>query len=237
MRNPSDPTVGSLVSLVEGLGRKVVVREADLLVRESYLDTIEGLFEGSGPRPDIFIHSAGLQHREPSVQFPQAKWDQILEVNLTAGFLISQALAQHWIPKADDTKPTAASHKTIVFVASVLSQGPGSHQIPAYVSTKGSISQLVKTLSNEWSQHSINVNAVAPGYFETELTKGIREVPEEENRVLGRVPMGRWGKARGKEDEEGDLGDLEGVVVWLCGRGGEFVAGETVVVDGGFSGR
>lgn len=182
----------------------------------------------SNLKPDIFVHCAGLQHRAPAAQFPESQWDRILEVNLTSGFLIAQALARHWLGMSDTTSLFWSGAKPkIIFISSVLSGGPGSSHIPASVATKGSIHQLTKALSNEWAPRGICVNSLAPGYIETQLTAGIRTDKVAEAKLLERVPMGRWGGE----------GDLEGAVIWLCGRASDFVSGTTVVVDGGFSAR
>ena len=245
VRSPSSPTVTSLVKTVESMGRKVDVWEADLLKRETYLDLLEQkILQKEGTGPDIFVHSAGLQHRQPAVEFDVKRWDEIIEVNLTAAFLMSQALARSWLKRAPTGGYPSGQHKRIIMLGSVLSKGPGSMNIPAYTSTKGGIRQLVKGLSNEWAKFGVGVNAVAPGYFSTELTRQIRGTRAEDE-LMTRVPLGRWGRGReggAEEDIEGNAdgvryGDLEGTVVWLCGRGGEFVTGETVLVDGGYSGR
>lgn len=180
-------------------------------------------------KPDIFVHCAGLQHRAPAVEFPEAQWDKILEVNLTSGFLIAQLLARHWLGNLPDTTssfPSGGKPK-VLFISSVLAAGPGSTHIPAYVATKGSIHQLTKALSNEWAPRGICVNSLAPGYIQTELTAGIRNDKIAEEKLLDRVPMGRWG----------GQGDLEGATIWLRGAASDFVSGTTVVVDGGFSAR
>jgi len=100
-------------------------------------------------------------------------------------------------------------------------------QVPAYVATKGAIAGVTRALNNEWMQQGINVNALAPGYIETELTSGIREDGERERAVLERVPLGRWGVPE----------DLSGAVVHLASAGSDFVGGEVYVVDGGFNAR
>ncbi|KAL9110533.1 MAG: hypothetical protein Q9227_004891 [Pyrenula ochraceoflavens] len=225
-RSPSDETVQNVRSQIASLGRSVTVHQCDLLERKSYLTLIEEI----GGTVDIFVHCAGLQHRAPAVDFPEEKWDAILEVNLTAGFLIARALAKTWtkaLENSDQSSLPRGSFKHVVFISSVLSHHSGSARVPAYVATKGSLHQLTKALSNEWASKGICVNALAPGYFETELTAGIRADPEYEKSFISRVPMGRWGNE----------GDLEGAIVWLSSRGSEFVSGETITVDGGFTGK
>ena len=128
------------------------MREADLLRRQTYLGLLEQICDSNeGTGPDIFVHSAGLQHRQPAGEFDVKRWDEIIEVNLTAGFLIAQFLARYWIVRAPADGGGGyppGQQKRIILLGSVLSKGPGSMNIPAYISTKGGISQLVKGLSN-----------------------------------------------------------------------------------------
>lgn len=116
--------------------------------------------------------------------------------------------------------------KKIIFVASVTTF-TGSMEIPAYVASKGAIGQLTKALNNEWMGRGINVNAIAPGYFRTNLTQGIAENSDKEKHIMDRVPAGRWGQPD----------DLAGAIIYLCSRASDFVGGEIHVVDGGFNGR
>ena len=132
---------------------------------------------------------------------------QILNVNLSASFLLSRALASHWLTSPSAVIPILGNKK-IINIASVLTY-TGSTSVPAYVASKGAIGQLTKALSNEWMSKGICVNAIAPGYIATELTAGIRADEEYERALLGRVPAGRWGLPA----------DLAGAVVYLSGRG------------------
>jgi len=116
--------------------------------------------------------------------------------------------------------------KKIIFVASVTTF-TGSVEIPAYVASKGAIGQLTKALNNEWMGKGVNVNAVAPGYINTGLTKGITGDKEKERLILDRVPAKRWGLPE----------DLAGAVIYLSSRASDFVGGEIHCVDGGFMGR
>lgn len=103
----------------------------------------------------------------------------------------------------------------------------GSMEIPAYTASKGAIGQLTKALNNEWMSKGINVNAIAPGYIATELTKDLQDGTEKEKNIMARVPAGRWGVPE----------DLAGSVIHLCSRSGDYIGGEVHAVDGGYLGR
>lgn len=128
---------------------------------------------------------------------------QVIQVNLTASFILSRSLAKHWL-----SSPTfGPDQKKIINIASVLTF-TGSLNVCAYVATKGAIGQLTKALSNEWMGKGICVTALAPGYIATELTEGIRTNEERETAIIGRVPAGRWGVPE----------DLAGAIVYLASR-------------------
>ena len=129
---------------------------------------------------------------------------QIIQVNLTASFILARSLAKHWLSGPTSPSP---DKKKIINIASVLTFS-GSLNICAYVATKGAIGQLTKALSNEWMGKGICVTALAPGYIATELTEGIRTDKERESAIIGRVPAGRWGVPE----------DLAGAIVYLASR-------------------
>jgi 2-deoxy-D-gluconate 3-dehydrogenase len=163
-----------------------------------------------------------------SGRFPDANWDEIMNVNVTAGFQLSRELAKHWF---NTSLKGYSGHETlqkkkIVFIASMTSFN-GSVEIPAYTASKGAIAQLTKALNNEWMSKGINVNAIAPGYIETELTIAIKDGGEKEKAILQRIPAGRWGSPV----------DLAGAVIHLCARSGDYIGGEVHAVDGGYLGR
>lgn len=129
---------------------------------------------------------------------------QVIQVNLTACFILARSLAKHWL---SSPTPPSPDKKKIINIASVLTFS-GSLNVCAYVATKGAIGQLTKALSNEWMGKGICVNALAPGYIATELTEGIRTNEERETAIIGRVPAGRWGLPE----------DLAGAIVYLASR-------------------
>lgn len=217
----------STTAAITALGRECNIFPFDLSLRSDILSIVPKLKE-SGHEVDILVHCGGLQHRAPAVDFPDEKWDEILNVNLTAGFLLSREFAKTWLkegPLQADNK--AQDRKKIIFIASITTIGSGSVQIPAYSASKGAIGSLTKSLNNEWMAQGINVNAIAPGYIATELTAAIREDGENEKTLLDRVPLGKWGLPE----------DMAGAVIHLASRGSDFVGGEVYVVDGGFNAR
>ena len=209
------------------LGRAAHMYQCDLSDRDKVLKIIP-LISDHGDEIDIFVHCAGLQHRCLAEDFPDTNWDQIMNVNVTAGFQLSRELAKHWFNTSlkGYNGEEGQRRKKIVFVASMTSF-TGSVEIPAYTASKGAVAQLTKALNNEWMAKGINVNAIAPGYIETELTSAIKDGGEKEKVILQRIPAGRWGNP----------GDLAGAVIHLCGRSGDYVGGEVHAVDGGYLGR
>jgi 2-dehydro-3-deoxy-D-gluconate 5-dehydrogenase len=186
------------------------------------------LISDHGDEIDIFVHCAGLRHRCPAEDFPNANWDEIMNVNVTARFQLSRELAKHWFKTSleGDKSEEGRRRKKIVFVASMTSF-TDSVEIPAYTASKGAVAQLTKALNNEWMGRGINVNAIAPGYIETELTSAIKDGGEKEKVILQKIPAGRWGTPV----------DFAGAIIHLCGRSRDYIGGEIHVVDGGYLGR
>jgi 2-deoxy-D-gluconate 3-dehydrogenase len=132
-------------------------------------------------------------------------------------------LAQYYV---EECGTPVVARKKILFIAS-MTTFTGSVEIQAYTTSKGAIGQLTKALNNEWMGKGINVNAIAPGYIETELTKAIKDGSEKEAKILDIIPAGRWGVPK----------DLAGSVIHLCSRSGDYIGGEVHAVDGGYLGR
>ncbi|KAI9879511.1 MAG: hypothetical protein M1830_008303 [Pleopsidium flavum] len=220
-RDPS--TGGTVKDRVRALGRACDSYACDLGDRQQVRNIVPAICERDSRNVDILVNCGGVQHRSPAVDFAEDKWDEVIQVNLTASFILARSLAKLWL---SSPTPPGPDKKKIINIASVLTFS-GSAEICAYVATKGAIGQLTKTLSNEWMGKGICVTALAPGYIATELTEGIRTSEEKEALILGRVPAGRWGLPE----------DLAGAVVYLASRASDFVSGEIHVVDGGFCGR
>lgn len=169
-------------------------------------------------RIDILVNGAGIQHRMPSVDFEEEWWRDILDVNLTGMFLVSQKIGRHMIENGGGR---------IINIASMCSFF-GSVNIPAYSASKGGVAQLTKALSNEWSSKGVNVNAIAPGYMATELTADMKEKnPAQYAEVTSRIPKGRWGKPE----------DMRGLAVFLASEASEYISGAIIPLDGGYLGK
>ena len=172
----------------------------------------------SGRPIDILVNNAGIIRRADAVDFTEADWDDVMDVNLKAVFFTCQAFARAALARKAGGK--------IVNIASLLSF-QGGILIPPYTASKSGVRGLTQLLANEWAKHGINVNAIAPGYMATANTEPLRRDPERGPRILERIPAGRWGTPE----------DLQGAVVFLASDASKYVNGFTLAVDGGWLGR
>lgn len=164
---------------------------------------------------DILVNNAGMQHRAPLDEFPVEKWDEILRTNIGTAFYVGQAVARRMIPRG---------RGKIINIASVQSElaRPG---IAPYAATKGAIKQLTRGMCTDWAKHGLQINAIAPGYFETELNQALVDDPTFSGWLETRTPAGRWG----------DVAELVGAAVFLASDASSFVNGHTLYVDGGIT--
>ncbi len=167
---------------------------------------------------DILVNNAGTIRRAPAVEYPMEQWNEVIAVNLTSVFRLSQLAGQQMIKQGKGGK--------IVNIASLLSF-QGGILVPAYAAAKGGVAQLTKALSNEWAAKNINVNAIAPGYMATDNTAALRSDAVRSRQILERIPAGRWGEP----------GDLAGAAVFLCSPASDYIHGHVLVVDGGWLAR
>lgn len=165
---------------------------------------------------DILINNAGTIHRDAAVDTTLDSWEQVLQVNLTSVFQLSQLVARDLIARDAPGK--------IVNIASLLSF-QGGIRVPAYAASKGGVAQLTKALANEWAPKGIQVNAIAPGYFATDLTAALVDDAEFSAWLVKRTPAGRWGTAE----------DLGGAVVLFASAASDFINGQILFVDGGLT--
>jgi len=166
---------------------------------------------------DIFVHCAGAQHREPALHCDMKVWRDMQELHVTAAFDLSRQAARHMIPK---------KHGRIILVTSVLGFQGGLY-IPGYVAAKHVIVGLTRSLANEWSQHGVNVNAIAPGYMNTDMLQGLSNDPVRWPQIVSRIPAQR----------AGDPEELVGAAVFLASAASSYVTGHTLAVDGGWLSR
>ena len=169
-------------------------------------------------RLDVLVNNAGIIRRDSALEFGEEDWEGVIQVNLSAAFYLSQAAARRFVEQGDGGK--------IINTASVLSY-EGGITVPSYAASKAGIANLTRALANEWAPLGINVNALAPSYYTTELTGAIRENEERSTALLARIPAGRYGEPE----------DLKGAVVLLASAAGDFIHGSVLPVDGGWLGR
>jgi len=169
------------------------------------------------PAIDILVNNAGTILRKPAAEHPDEYWDKVMETNLTAQFILSREIGRDMV---------ARGRGKIIFTASLLSF-QGGITVPGYAAAKGGLATLTMALANEWAGNGVNVNAIAPGYVETDNTEALRQDPVRAPAILARIPAGRWGRPD----------DFKGAVVFLASAASDYVHGSILVVDGGWMGR
>jgi 2-deoxy-D-gluconate 3-dehydrogenase len=200
---------------VEALGRRflpVTCNLRDSTVRD--LDeTVKWVVSEMG-RLDILVNNAGIIRRAPALEFSEAYWDDVIQIDLKALFFLSQAAGRVMV---------AQGGGKIINVASMLSF-QGGILVPSYTAAKSGVAGLTRALANELAAQCVNVNAIAPGYMATDNTAPLRADPVRSEAILGRIPAGRWGEPN----------DLKGVVVFLASAASDYMCGAIVPVDGGW---
>ncbi len=202
---------------IEQIGRRAAAVTGDLSDRAVSGRLVSDVISGLG-RLDILVNNAGTIRRAPAEKFSDDDWDHVLEVDLTSAFRLARAAGTHMLESGRGGR--------IVNIVSVLSF-QGGVTVPAYAAAKGGLAQLTKALANEWAVKGINVNAVAPGYIETDATTALRGDPVRHRQILDRIPAGRWGQPD----------DVAGAVVFLASPAARYVHGHILAVDGGWLGR
>jgi len=162
---------------------------------------------------DILVNCQSIQRRYPVEDFPLGIWDEIIEINLTSVFEICQLAGREMLK---------VGHGKIINIASMQSFNGGVN-IPAYAASKGGVAILTKSLCNAWASRGINVNAIAPGYFDTKMTAGVKADPVRYQQILARIPVGRWGEPE----------DICGPLLFLASPASDYLNGVILPVDGG----
>lgn len=204
-------------SLIADNGGVASVVAADLSSTEEVVRLADAAEEALGGPVDIVVHSAGTQHREAAVTFPLDAWERVIQVNLTAPFLLSQEIGRRQI--------AAGRRGNHVFVASLTSI-LGLPNLVAYNAAKSGLMGVVRALSREWAAHDIRVNGISPGYVETAMTKDLFADPEKRQKLLDRIPAGRFGTPE----------ELAAPTVFLASEGSAYLTGQLLIVDGGWAG-
>jgi 2-deoxy-D-gluconate 3-dehydrogenase len=210
-------------TIIEAAGGTAHIYPLDISSPESVAAFLPLVLAG-GHLPNILVTAAGIQRRHPATEFPDFDWHEVLQANLHSSFMLARAFAKHLLTLP--APPAGQKRGSVIFLASLMSIQGGLF-VPAYAASKGAIASLTKALSNEWSIHGINVNAIAPGYVKTEMTAALVDDAERGPSILGRIPAGRWGEPT----------DFDGVIVFLASRASSWVCGEVLFVDGGWMGR
>lgn len=204
-------------SLIADNGGVASVVAADLSSTEEVVRLADAAEEALGGPIDIVVHSAGTQHREAAVTFPLDAWERVIQVNLTAPFLLSQEIGRRQI--------AAGRPGNHVFVASLTSI-LGLPNLVAYNAAKSGLMGVVRALSREWATHDIRVNGISPGYVETAMTKDLFADPEKRQKLLDRIPAGRFGTPE----------ELAAPTVFLASEGSAYMTGQLLIIDGGWAG-
>lgn len=187
--------------------------QLDVVDREA-AEALADRLEQEAGAIDILINAAGIQHRASSLDFPEDKWRAVIDVNLNGTFFMCQAFGRRMAAKGGGK---------IVNIGSLTSQ-IGVPRRPAYTASKGAVLLLTRTLAVEWAEHGINVNAIGPGYFRTEMNTALFDDPQWVAQVMSHIPMRR----------EGLPPDLEGTALFLCSKASDYMTGQILYVDGGF---
>jgi 2-deoxy-D-gluconate 3-dehydrogenase len=212
-RSSMDETAGK----IEAAGRRFTTLEADLSDTNAAMAVVQRAI-ALGAAPDILVNNAGIIRRADALEFTEDDWDAVLDTNLKSVFFLCQAFAKAAIAADRPAK--------IINIASLLSF-QGGVRIPSYTAAKSGLAGITRLMANEWASRGVNVNAIAPGYVETNNTEALRADPDRSADILKRIPAGRWAKAQ----------DMAGAAVFLASSASDYVHGAVLPVDGGWLAR
>jgi 2-deoxy-D-gluconate 3-dehydrogenase len=210
-------STGDTAAGIRALGRRVCEINANLLDRAAVTGIVEKAVAELGGI-DILLNNAGIIRRAPLLEFSAKDWDEVIQINESAVFFLSQAVANQMVKQGRGGK--------IINIASMLSF-QGGIRVPSYTASKSAVMGLTRLFANELAPHRINVNAIAPGYMATDNTAPLRADANRSSEILGRIPAGRWGEPA----------DLQGALVFLASAASDYVTGYTLAVDGGWLAR
>lgn len=202
--------------MVQSAGRRFTGRAQDLSDRTETYELVDWLRD-SNLSIDILVNNAGAIRRSPADQHADEDWDYVLELNLSAPFLLARELGKTMVERGSGK---------IIFISSILGF-QGGVTVPSYTSTKTALLGLTRALANEWAESGVNVNAIAPGYMSTDITQRLRDDQDRYAGILSRIPAARWGTPE----------DLGGAAVFLSSDASAYVHGTVLPVDGGWLGR
>jgi 2-dehydro-3-deoxy-D-gluconate 5-dehydrogenase len=202
---------------IEEKGGVARVYNCDVSKVPVIVDTVARIIKDFG-KIDILINGAGVLFRAKSEEYPEDKWDFVMNIQCKGAFFMCREVGRHMLERGKGGK--------IVNVSSML-YWSGGYMVPSYSAAKAGITQITKALCNEWAPRGINVNAVAPGYILTQITRPIHDDPTRDRSVLDRLPVGRWGVPD----------DLVGPFLFLGSEAADYIHGTVLPVDGGWLAR
>ena len=199
----------------EGTGSQAQAISADLSSYERVEELANNILAKGGV--DILVNAAGINLRQPVDEITVRSWEQTLSLNLGVPFF----LARHLVPNM-----TKKGWGRVVNIASLQSERAFPNSMP-YGASKGGVCQLTRAMAEEWSKHGINCNAIAPGFFPTELTASVFADAEKATKLAAQTAIGRNGKPE----------DIHGVTIFLCSPASDYITGQTIYLDGGFTAK
>ncbi len=211
-RNKED--LEAVKASVEALGRRAEIFCVDVLDKQ-LVDECVGATLAAFGHIDILVNNAGVNVRKPVLELSAEEWDLVIDTNLKGYFLMAQAVVPHMLSRGSGK---------VINMASILGAVALPSQL-AYASSKGGVMQMTKVMALEWAKQGVQVNAIGPTYFETPLVAQLRNDPERFSFIVERTPMGRWGQP----DE------LAGVAIFLASHASDFITGQTIFIDGGWT--
>lgn len=195
-------------------GFKAFGVQVDLSKKEDIETGFKSALDLLGGKLDVLVNNAGIIRRSKAEDFSFEDWQDVINVNLNAVFVLSQLAGNVMI---------AQGGGKIINTASMLSFF-GGQTVQSYAASKGGVAQLTKALSNEWAGKGICVNAIAPGYMATDMTQALQDDEVRSKEILGRIPAGRWGTPE----------DIQGIVIFLASKASDYITGTVIPVDGGY---
>ncbi len=206
--------ISEIKRLIEETGRKVVFLQGDLADQAYINEVVQGCMQEYG-QIDILVNNAGVGIFGDFLDYPDSTWQKVMDINLNAVYYLSHRVAKQMVKQKSGK---------IINIASALAF-TADKNCPPYTTSKHAIVGLTKVFANEVGQHNIQTNAIAPGFLETEMTKGFLEDEMYYNKIVDRIPAGRWGQGF----------DLMGAAVFLASNASNYINGWTINVDGGFT--
>ncbi|CCC08716.1 hypothetical protein SMACR_06813 [Sordaria macrospora] len=218
-----DESSTTTLNAIKALGRQATIYKADLSSPTDVSQLIPRILSDNYTIR-ILVNCAGIQRRHPSHLFPDSDFAEVMQVNLNTVFTLCRDVGAHMLGL--EPHPVTERKGSVINFASLLTF-QGGLTVPAYAASKGAVGQLTKSFANEWTKEGITVNAIAPGYIETEMNEALLKDEGRLRSISERIPAGRWGSPE----------DFKGTAVYLASKASGYVSGHVLVVDGGWMGR